>query len=152
MSGSASTDSEVGAIYATFWRLLFTNVHEYGSTPTGGLLVVMTILLLDRADYSPTIADLIEIIGLPKTSVSRYVSEQIKNGFLKEVIDPQDRRRRFLRPTPKARKHREWHQDQTLKLVRLSSDAIRGLGESRDPVSDLKNILLGINETFTDPS
>jgi DNA-binding MarR family transcriptional regulator len=152
LSGSASTDSEVGAIYATFWRLLFTNVHEYGSTPTGGLLVVMTILLLDRAGYSPTIADLIEIIGLPKTSVSRYVSVQIKNGFLKEDIDPQDRRRRFLRPTPKARKHRKWHQDQTLKLVRLSSDAIRGLGESRHPVSDLKNILLGINETFTDPS
>ena len=152
MSDSRSTDAEVGAIYSTFWRLLYTNVHEYGTTPTGGLLVVMTILLLDRAGYSPTIADLIEITGLPKTSVSRYVSAQMKAGYLKEVINPEDRRRRFLRPTSKARKHRKWHADQTLKLVRLSSEAIRGLGKSKDPVSDLKNILLGINETFTDPS
>jgi len=143
---------EAGAIYATFWRLLYTNVHEYGSTPTGGLLVVMTILLLDRAGYSPTIADLIEITGLPKTNVSRYVSAQMKKGFLKEVIDPKDRRRRFLRPTTMARKHRKWHEDQTLKLVHLSSEAIRGLGKSKDPVSDLKSILLGVDEKFSEPS
>jgi len=152
MSKSRSADAEVGATYATLWRMLYTNVHEYGTTPTGGLLVVMTILLLDRAGYSPTIADLIEITGLPKTNVSRYVSAQMKRGFLTEVIDPQDRRRRFLRPTPTARKHRKWHSDQTMKLVSLSSEAILGLGKSNDPVADLKNILLGVSESFTDSS
>ena len=152
MKKSEPADLEAGAIYATFWRLLYTTVHRYGSNPTGGLLTVMTVLLLDRAGYSPTTADLVEITGLPKSSVSRYVSRQMKAGYLTEVVDPQDRRRRFLRPTAKARKHRKWHQDETLKLVRLSSEALHGLGESHDPVADLKNILLGISESSPNSS
>ena len=152
MSKSEPADLEVGAIYATFWRMVYTTVHRYGSNPTGALLTVMTVLLLDRAGYSPTTADLVEITGLPKSSVSRYVSRQMKAGYLTEVVDPQDRRRRFLRPTPKARKHRKWHQDHTRKMARLSSEALRGLGESKDPVADLKNILLGINESFASSS
>lgn len=82
MSKSELADLEVGAIYATFWRMVYMSVHRYGSNPTGELLTVMTITLLDKAGYNPTTADLVEITGLAKSNVSRYVSRQIKNGFL----------------------------------------------------------------------
>jgi hypothetical protein len=47
----------------------------------------------------------------PKSSISRYVSDQMAKGFLEEYIDPQDRRRRRLRPTKAARRElrEHWH-------------------------------------------
>lgn len=152
MSKSELADLEVGAIYATFWRMVYMSVHRYGSNPTGELLTVMTITLLDKAGYNPTTADLVEITGLAKSNVSRYVSRQIKNGFLTEVVDRQDRRRRLLHPTAKGRKDEAWHQEQTLKMARLSSEALRGFGKSKRPVVDLKNILLGISGHLTNSS
>jgi DNA-binding MarR family transcriptional regulator len=149
MSKSTRTNFDIGAIYATFWRMVYMSVHRYGSNPTGELLTVMTIALLHQADYDPTSAELAEITGLPKTSVSRYVSRQMRKGYLTEVVDPQDRRRRRLQPTTKGRKEEQWHQKQTQDLARLSSEALRGLGKSKDPVSDLKNILLGIRGSST---
>ena len=144
MSKSTPTDFDIGAIYATFWRMVYMSVHRYDSSPTGELLTVMTIALLHQADYDPTTSDLVEITGLPKTSVARYVSRQMRKGYLTEVVDPRDRRLRHLRPTAKGRKEVQWHQIQTQELARLSSEALRGLGKSKDPVSDLRKILLGI--------
>ena len=141
---STRTNLDIGAIYATFWRMVYMSVHRYDSNTTGELLTVMTIALLRQADYKPTSADLVEITGLPKSSVSRYVSRQMRKGYVTEVVDPEDRRRRRLTPTTKGRKEEQWHQNQTQELARLSSAALRGLGKSKDPVSDLKNILLGI--------
>ena len=146
MSKGMSTDSEVGSIYATFWRMIYMTVHRYDSNPTGELLTVMTIALLDKAGYHPTISELVQITGLQQTSVSRYVSRQIKAGFMTEVVDPNDRRRRRLCPTEKGKVEEEWHQKQTLKLARLSDEALRGLGKSEDPVADLMKILMGVRE------
>jgi len=146
MSKGMSVDSEVGSIYATFWRMIYMTVHRYDSNPTGELLTVMTIALLGKAGYKPTISDLVEITGLQQTSVSRYVSRQIKNGFITEVVDPQDRRRRRLCSTPKGKQEEEWHQHRTLDLARLSDEALRGLGKSEDPVADLTKILMDVRE------
>jgi DNA-binding MarR family transcriptional regulator len=146
---STRTNLDIGAIYATFWRMVYMSVHRYDSNSTGELLTVMTIALLRQADYDPTSADLAEITGLPKTSVSRYVSRQMRKGYLTEVVDRQDRRRRRLRATAKGRKDEQWHRKETQDLARLSREALRGLGKSKDPVSDLKKILLAIRGSST---
>jgi DNA-binding MarR family transcriptional regulator len=146
MSKSANNISDVGSIYATFWRMIYMTVHRYDSNPTGELLTVMTIALLDKAGYHPTISDLVKITGLQQTSVSRYVSRQIRTGYMTEVVDPEDRRRRRLVPTSKGTEEEKWHEDQTLKMARMSSEALSGLGESKDPVADMIKILLGVGE------
>ncbi len=138
---------EAGEIYAMFWRLMEMSVHRYGSFPTGQLFVVLTIMLLDRADYHPTIGELAEITRLPKSTVSRYVSIEMSNGFLEEVIDPEDRRRRRMHPTRLARKEQEWHQQKVREIGELSVKALRGEGESAKPAADLMKVLLSVGQS-----
>jgi len=95
-------------LFAALWKFLQLSVHRYGSGLTGEVLVVMTIVILDRADRHPTISELASITGLPKSNVSRYVSRQLEVGHLTEVIDNQDRRVRRLYPTKEGRKEQEW--------------------------------------------
>ncbi len=128
-------------VYMMFWRLVQLAVHRYGSHPTGELLVVLTIVLLDQAGYNPTVTELAEIANLPKSSVSRYVSTEMSAGFLEEVIDPRDRRRRLLRPTEKARAEQKWHREQVREIARLGRAALRGSGEGLSRGGDLKLVL-----------
>jgi DNA-binding MarR family transcriptional regulator len=127
--------------------MVYMSVHKYDTNSTSELLTVMTIALLDKAGYNPTFSDLFEITGLPKANITRYMSRQVKDGFMTDVIDPQDRRRRFYRPTSKGKKEEQWHHQCTLKLAGMSSEALRGVGKNRNAASDLKNILLGINRS-----
>jgi len=152
MNKSASANAAVGSIYASVWRMLFMGAHKYDVNPTGELLTVMTIALLDKVGYNPTISDLVEITGLTKSNVSRYVSNQFKGDFLTEVVDPEDRRQRRLCPTPKGKNEEEWHHTQTLEMTRLCNEAFRGMGDSKNPITDLKTILAGINARRTNSS
>lgn len=129
--------------------MVYMSIHGYASNPTAELLIVMTIMLLDKADYKPTSSDLVEITGLPKPSVLRYVSRQTRAGFMTDVINPQDRRRRRFCLTRKGKKEAQWHQNQTLKSAHLISEALSGVGKRKNPVSDLKKILLGIKRSST---
>lgn len=146
MGHMTSHNSKTGSLYATFWRLVYIGVHRYGSTSTGALLTVLTITLLDKAGYNPTIPELVDITGLKKSNVARYVSRQIKAGLLTEFIDPQNRRRRQLCPTDEGRKVEKWHQRQTLEMSRVTGKALRGLGKKKDPSSDLMQILLSVGQ------
>ena len=56
----------------------------------------------------PTMTELCKATGRPKSSVSRYVSWQIEQGFVEEVIDPNDRRRRLLKQTRKGKSEWKW--------------------------------------------
>jgi DNA-binding MarR family transcriptional regulator len=96
-------------LYALFWRWISLAVHRYGSSPTGEILVVITLVLLDDFDYQPTVTELADIVQLPKSSVSRYVAAEMNAGMLEEFIDPTDRRRRRLRPTALAKAEQVWH-------------------------------------------
>ena len=125
-----------------FWRMLFTAVNRYDSSPTPELLTLMTINLFHEADYGPTITEVVELTGLEQSSVSRYVAHALKSGLMTETIDPIDRRLRRLRPTVKGRRKGAAHEQEMLKTARLSTEAYRGKGESKNPVQDLKNILL----------
>lgn len=144
MSKITNAESEVGAIYAAQWRMIYMGLNKYDSHATGELLTVMTIALLDKAGYNPTVRDLVEITGLKQTTVARYVTNQLKASYIKDTITPQDRRRRRLCPTEKGRKEADWNDKQTLEMARLTGKALRSLGDSKDPVSDLKKILLDL--------
>jgi DNA-binding MarR family transcriptional regulator len=123
MSKWMPSDEQLGGVYAAFWRLIDMSVHRYGSHPTGQLFIVLTLMMLDRVEYYPTITELAEIVRLPKSTVSRYVSSEMDSGFLEEVIDPNDRRRRRLHLTTVAREEVFWHRKQVRKVAELSTMA-----------------------------
>lgn len=101
---------------AIFWRILHLLTARYGNYPMGQLLVALTMVFLNHKDGPPTMTELCRATGLPKASVSRYVSWQLKQGLVKEVIDPDDRRQRRLVQTKKGRKEWLWQVDQVGKL------------------------------------
>ncbi len=92
----------VGRI-TVLWRILHMMVCQYGSHPTGQFLIAFTMNILHERGYSPTINELCRVTGLPISSASRYVSWQISNGYVKEIIDPNDRRKRLLEQTAKGK-------------------------------------------------
>jgi DNA-binding MarR family transcriptional regulator len=147
MNDKNSENAELSDVYVMFWRLVQLAVHRYGSHPTGELLIVLTIVLLDQAGYNPTVTELADITNLPKSSVSRYVSTEMSAGFLEEVIDPRDRRRRLLRPTKRALDEQQWHREQVLAIAARQREALEGLGKSANPGADLKALLHDLAKT-----
>jgi len=137
-----ATDDQIVEIYAMFWRLMDMSVSRWGSFPAGQFLLVLTIMLLDTVDYFPTVGELAEIMRLPKSTVSRYIAFQIDRGWLEEIIDPDDRRRRRLHLTSKARIEQTRHRQEVREIAEASKQAFHGEGDSADPVADLKNLLL----------
>ncbi len=118
-------------LFAALWKFLQLSVHRYGSGLTGEVLVVMTIVILDRGDRHPTVSELASITGLPKSNVSRYGSRQLEVGHLTEVIDSQDRRVRRLYPTEEGRKEQKWISQQV-------SDVAETIGRNDiDPLGTL---------------
>ena len=99
------------------WRILHFHVCRYGSVPTGQFLVGHTIVLLNELGRHATVAELTKATGLPQTSVSRYVADQIDQGFLEEVIDPEDRRRRLLFMTDEGHAERERQAEYFSKMI-----------------------------------
>jgi len=93
---------------AVFWRILHLTTVAWGNYPAGQLLVALTMAFLHNRGMNPTLTDLCRATGLPKATVSRYVSWQLKQGLSKEVIDPQDRRRRVLMRTEKGQAAWDW--------------------------------------------
>ena len=96
MSKWSPSEQQLGGVYAAFWRLMDMTVHRYGSHPTGQLYIVLTIMMLDRVDYYPTVGELAEIVRLPKSTVSRYVSTEMQAGFIEERIDAVLRHKREI--------------------------------------------------------
>ncbi len=93
---------------AFLWRFLHLSVGRYGNQPLGQFLVVLTMVFLHDRGMYPTLTDLCKATGLPKATVSRYISWQLREGLLEEAIDPNDRRRRVLLLTEKGEKAWEW--------------------------------------------
>lgn len=147
MSDKILDDTELSDVYVMFWRLVQLAVHRYGSHPTGELLIVLTIVLLDQAGYNPTVTELAEITNLPKSSVSRYVSTEMSSGFLEEVIDSRDRRRRLLRPTQRALDEQKWHRRQVKEIAARQRAVLDGLGQKANPGADLKALLQDLAKT-----
>jgi DNA-binding MarR family transcriptional regulator len=101
---------------ALFWNMMHLVIARYGNQSMGQLLVTLTVVFLDERGMRPTLKDLCDATGLPKTSISRYVSWHIKAGLFREVVDPRDRRRRFLTQTAKGKRERRWQLEEMEKL------------------------------------
>ena len=99
-----------------FWRILHLITLRYGNYPMGQTLVSLTMVFLNERGMPPTLTDLCEATGLPKASVSRYVSWQLREGLCEEQVDPQDRRRRLLVQTPKGKAEWQWQLDELSRI------------------------------------
>jgi DNA-binding MarR family transcriptional regulator len=100
-----------------FWRIMHLYMSRYGSIPIGQMLVELTTVVLNELGRPPTVTDLCDATGLPKSSISRYISTQMKADMVAEVIDPQDRRRRKLVLTEKGKDERRWQVKHVRKIL-----------------------------------
>ena len=141
---------ELGSDYskiAVSWGFLHMMVSRYGNHPMGQILVALTLNVLHRNGHNPTVDEVCKATGIPKSTVSRYVSWQLGHGFLEEEIDPSDRRHRKLIQTEKAK-----HAMQLLaaRMNNISDDISNVVGLDADPAdpadpadrADPKDILL----------
>ena len=88
--------------YSLVWGWLHFANKRFDPMSSGQMLTAMTIIMLHDMGYEPTVSDLTRLTGMPKSSVSRYVSREMQLGFLEEYVDPADRRQRRLRATAAA--------------------------------------------------
>ncbi len=100
-----------------FWRIMHMYMSRYGSIPIGQMLVELTTVVLNEIGRPPTVTDLCDATGLPKSSISRYISAQMKADMVAEIIDPQDRRRRKLILTEKGKHERRWQVKHVRKII-----------------------------------
>jgi len=135
---------EKDQLYELLWTFAYLSVHRYGGSPSGEVLMVLTILMLDQANEHVTMSELAQITGLPKSNVSRYVSDQVRIGHLQEHVDPRDRRRRVLHPTAAGKAEQAWMREQLNALTRLKEEsaAAQAAGEN------LVGLLTRLTESF----
>ena len=69
-----------------FWRLLQLMMARYGSVPLGQCLVGMTNTIVNEMGRAPTVTELCEATGLPKSSISRYISAQMEQGVVPKIL------------------------------------------------------------------
>jgi len=110
---TASPEAQV----VIFWRIMHLYMSRYGSIPIGQMLVELTTVVLNELGRPPTVTDLCDATGLPKSSISRYISAQMTANMVTEVIDPQDRRRRKLVLTDNGKNERRWQVKQVRKII-----------------------------------
>ena len=141
MTDEIMPDLKLMDVYAMFWRLLHLNVNRYGSSPSGQLLLVLTIVLLDDANYYPTVSELAEITAQPKSTVSRYVSTLMNMGYVEEKIDPRDGRRRLLHWSESAQKGRAKLEEEVGEIAKAMRVAFPNEKAGDRPGVELKNLL-----------
>lgn len=128
-----------------FWRIIHLYMSRYGSIPLGQMLVELTTVVLNELGRPPTVTDLCDATGLPKSSISRYISAQMSQGLVAEVIDPNDRRRRKLVLTDKGAEERRWQVKQVRKIledVRAWDDKATAAGSELDADMEFERMKL----------
>jgi DNA-binding MarR family transcriptional regulator len=136
------------------WRVMHLYMARYGSIPMGQMLVSMTTIVLNELGRSPTVTDLCEATGLPKSSISRYISAQMEQGVVMEVIDPTDRRRRKLVLTDAGKTERKWQIKQIRKILESAYAWDKKVAESGgepDPEAELRKMKLASKEDLPEP-
>ena len=122
------------------WRVMHLYMARYGSIPMGQMLVGLTTIIMNELGRPPTVTDLCEATGLPKSSISRYISAQMEQGVVMETIDPEDRRRRKLVQTEAGRTERKWQIKQIRKImeeVKAWDDKLTAANGEVDPEQEL---------------
>ena len=99
--------------------------------------------MLNELGHAPTVTELCEATGLPKSSISRYIAAQMEQGVIHETIDPSDRRRRMLTQTDAGRAERQWQIRQMreiLENVREWDESVLRGETPLDPARDRRQI------------
>ncbi len=78
-----------------FMRLTLRNFLDAGISLSKAY-ILFEINMMQRSHLKPTISELVECTGLPKSTVSRTVGELLSAGYVFEQIDPIDRRQRVF--------------------------------------------------------
>lgn len=89
------------------WVMVSFHAHQFRGRPIAEVLASWTNILLIHKGFNPTIGDIARTSGLPRATVSRYVSSTIQSGWAEERVNPQDRRRRELHMTEAGAKELE---------------------------------------------
>jgi len=89
------------------WVMVSYHAHQFRGRPIAEVLASWTNILLIHQGLNPTIGDIARASGLPRPTVSRYVSNTIENGWAEERVNPADRRRRELHLTEAGAKELE---------------------------------------------
>jgi len=106
--------------------------------------------MLDIAGYRPTVGEIAKITRLPKSSVCRYVAKQISQGYIREVIDPRDHRRRLLHPTARAKDELKWHKKEFSDFLNLLEAVDWNVGRRKQKAAGLNLIEVFSNVTPKD--
>jgi DNA-binding MarR family transcriptional regulator len=137
---TGSHEGETIRRIANCWRILNMMTSNYGGLPTGQIVIALTIDILHRNDYSPTVMEICAATGLPSSNVTRYVNWQLKEGYLDEVIDSNDRRLRRLMQTKKGMAEMAWL-DKKLEEIERESQCILKLFEEGRPKANPERML-----------
>lgn len=89
------------------WVMVSFHAHQFRGRPIAEVLASWTNILLLHKGLNPTIGDLAKASGLPRATISRYVSSTIQNGWAEELVNPRNRRRRELHLTEAGAKELE---------------------------------------------
>lgn len=150
--GGSTWEDSPATHLSMLWGGLHFHMHRYGANPIGQFLVGWTITMLCEMGHRPTVMELSKAVGLPRSTVSRYVNQQIRDGYVEERINPADRRRRELYRTDVALQELEY-------LVEFFHSMYKGITdpEKRDQRpkngADLLATMIRISEKFTaDPA
>ncbi|MFW2405021.1 MAG: MarR family winged helix-turn-helix transcriptional regulator [Gammaproteobacteria bacterium] len=92
------------------WLWIMVNFHasRYRGRPIAEVLASWTNVLLIHKGFNPTIGDIAKASGLPRPTVSRYVSNTIRQGWAEERVNSKNRRRRELHLTAAGERELEF--------------------------------------------
>ncbi|NND35852.1 MAG: winged helix-turn-helix transcriptional regulator [Gammaproteobacteria bacterium] len=90
------------------WVMVSFHAHQFRGRPIAEVLASWTNILLLHNGFNPTIGELAKASGLPRATISRYVSSTIQSGWAEERVDPRNRRRRELHLTEAGAKELEY--------------------------------------------
>lgn len=86
-----------------------------------------------------TVSALLDILQITKQSLSRVLSQLVREGYIKQDKGPQDRRQRLLRLTDKGRElERQLTEDQRARFARAYRDA------GVEAVDGFRKVMLGL--------
>ena len=91
------------------------------------------------ADAGMSVSDLLAILKITKQSLSRVLGQLLREGFIEQQTDTQDRRRRLLFLTPKGQELETWLTDKQTSLI---AKAYRDSGA--EAVAGFATVLRGI--------
>ena len=91
-------------IWSLEYRLLMTVINSVAKDVSQLGLEMKELFVLSEVDEHPYPAELADQLCMPKATISVYMKNLEKAGFVKREIDPGDLRRHKLLVTPAGRK------------------------------------------------